>query len=186
MGFQIESCPVDLAAAGVHGADNHALSGMAAGQGLQGGDSGARGLMDQRHPLDGGKPDAQPGETAGTGRDGVKVDILGTQPGGFEGGVYHGHEGLTVGQAAVADGLIQQGIVAQKCHRCGAPGGIHGKNIHGIASCQGLAGAYSPLMVMRRSSPPRCWMSMVTGRSRAMMSAQFSLHSTATTAPMSR
>ena len=108
MGGQVKSAPVHLPAAGVLRTDDSALARQAIGQRCHGGNARAGDLPRQGQPLDHRKP-------AGTQR-----------------GVDHGQQGLAVGHAVVALGLVQQGVVPQNGYGGGLACGIYSQDIHTI------------------------------------------------------
>ena len=124
VGGKVKSGPVHLAAAGVLCANHSAFPAHAVSQGSHGGNPGAGGVGRKSQPLDGGKTDAQPGKAAGTVGHGVQIQLGGGQAAGFQRGIDHGQQCLTVGQTVVALGLVQQGIVPQHRHSRRFAGGV--------------------------------------------------------------
>ena len=101
-------------------------------QRCHGGNARAGDLPRQGQPLDHRKPDAQPGKAAGAAGHAQQVDVLHRKPAGTQRGVDHGQQGLAVGHAVVALGLVQQGVVPQNGYGGGLACGIYSQDIHTI------------------------------------------------------
>ena len=103
---------VDLMPAGIHGgADLAGEPSQVPGHGLQGGAAGAGALGGPGQPFGGGNPDAQPGKGPGARRHGDEVQVRRGEGAALKQVLHHGQQGLAVGQAAVLEGLGNEGFV---------------------------------------------------------------------------